>query len=138
MAWRRDKGRYGTVGNMDRGSSPAGDFFCFFCFLFFAFLKSVQTSRERAAPAARAKPELRAHSASCKRAAQAARAKPELRARSASRKGKARAHLLPQPGRTRLPRPLGYTRLPRPVRVRSWGGWVRNGIKVYNLYYRLP
>jgi hypothetical protein len=28
------------------------------------------------------------------------------------------AHLLPRPGRTRLPRPLGYTRLPRPVRVR--------------------
>jgi hypothetical protein len=25
---------------------------------------------------------------------------------------------------------LEYTRLPRPVRVRSWGGWVRNGIKV--------
>ena len=25
---------------------------------------------------------------------------------------------------------LGYTRLPRPVRVRSWGGWVRNGIKI--------
>jgi hypothetical protein len=53
-------------------------------------------------------------------------------------RGKARAHLLPRPGRTRLPRPLGYTRLPRPVRVRSWGSWVRNGIKVYNLYYRLP
>ena len=26
---------------------------------------------------------------------------------------------------------LGYTRLPpRPVKVRSWGGWVRNGIKI--------
>jgi len=50
----------------------------------------------------------------------------------------ARAHLLPRPGCTRLPRPLGYTQLPQPVRVRSWGGWVRNGIKVYNLYYRLP
>ena len=25
---------------------------------------------------------------------------------------------------------LGYTRLPRPVRVRSWGGWVRNGITI--------
>jgi hypothetical protein len=45
-------------------------------------------------------------------------------------RGEARAHLLPRPGRTRLPRPLGYTQLPRPVRVRSWGGWVRNGIKV--------
>jgi hypothetical protein len=22
----------------------------------------------------------------------------------------------------------GYTRLPQPVRVRSWGGWVRNGV----------
>jgi hypothetical protein len=44
----------------------------------------------------------------------------EPRARSASREGgKARAHLLPRSGRTRLPRPLGYTRLPRPVRVRS-------------------
>ena len=32
--------------------------------------------------------------------------------RSLSREGKARAHLLPRPGRTRLP---------RPVRVRSWG-----------------
>jgi len=53
-------------------------------------------------------------------------------------RGEARAHLLPRPGRTRLPRQLGYTRLPRPVRVRSWGGWVGNGINVYNLYYRLP
>jgi hypothetical protein len=53
-------------------------------------------------------------------------------------RGEARAYLLPRPGRTRLPRRLGYTRLPRPVRVRLWGGWVRNGIKVYNLYYRLP
>ena len=68
-------------------------------FLFFVFSKSVQTSRERAA--------------------RAARAKPELQARSASREGEARAHLLPQPGRTRLPRPLGYTRLPRPIRVHS-------------------
>ena len=25
---------------------------------------------------------------------------------------------------------LGYTRLPRPVRVCSWGGWVRNGIRI--------
>jgi hypothetical protein len=25
---------------------------------------------------------------------------------------------------------LGYTRLPRPVRVRSWGGWVRNGMRI--------
>ncbi len=53
-------------------------------------------------------------------------------------RGEARAHLLLRPGRTRLPRPLGYTQLPRPVRVHSWGGWVGNGIKVYNLYYRLP
>jgi len=53
-------------------------------------------------------------------------------------RGEARAHLLPRPGRTRLPQPLGYTWLPRPVRVCSWGCWVRNGIKVYNLYYRLP
>jgi hypothetical protein len=60
----------------------------------------------------------------------------EPRARAA--RGEARAHLQPRPGRTRLPRRLGYTRLLRPVRVRSWGGWVRNGIKVYNLYYRLP
>ena len=68
---------------------------------------------------------VRIHTTSRERAVRAAR-------------GEARAHLLPRPGRTRLPRPLGYTRLPRPVRVRSWGGWVRNGIKVYNLYYRLP
>jgi len=67
----------------------------------------------------------RGQSPSRKRAAQAAR-------------GEAWAHLLPRPGRTRLPRPLGYTRLPWPVRVRSWGGWVRNGIKVYDLYYQLP
>ncbi len=50
----------------------------------------------------------------------------------------AQAYLLPQTGRTRLPRSLGYTRLPRPVRVHSWGGWVKNRIKVYTLYYRLP
>jgi hypothetical protein len=105
---------------------------------FHVFSKSAQTSHECAARAARAKPELQVHSACRERPAQAARAKPELRARSASREGEARAHLLPRPGRTQLPRPLGYTRLPRPVRVRSWGGWVRNGIKVYNLYYRLP
>jgi len=37
----------------------------------------------------------------------------------------------------RLPRPLGNTRLPRPVRVHSREGWVRNGIKVYSLYYQL-
>jgi len=38
---------------------------------------------------------------------------------------------LPRPlGYTRLPRPLGYTWLPRPVRVRSWGGWDRNGIRI--------
>ncbi len=30
-----------------------------------------------------------------------------LQARSASREGEARAHLLPRPGRARLPRPLG-------------------------------
>ncbi len=100
--------------------------------------RACSASRERAARAARVKHELRARSASCEHAARAARAKPELQACSASREGEARAHLLPRPGRTRLPRPLGYTRLPRPVRVRSWGGWVRNGIKVYNLYYWLP
>jgi len=54
------------------------------------------------------------------------------------RRGEARAHLLPRPGRTWLPRPLGYNQLPQPVRVRSWGGWVRNRIKVYNFYHRLP
>ncbi len=86
-------------------------------FLFFVFSKSVQTSCERAARAARAKPELRARSASRECAARAARAKPELRARSTSREGKARANLLPRLGRTRLLRPLGYIRLPRPIRV---------------------
>ena len=79
---------------------------------FFVFSKSVQTSCERAARAASAKPELRACSASRERAAQAARAKPKLQVRSASREGEAHAHLLPRPGRTRLLRPLGYTRLP--------------------------
>jgi hypothetical protein len=109
-----------------------------------------------------------------------ARAKPKLRARSASREGKAWAHTLPQPGcaqlpqqlgytrlpqpwgYTQLPRPsgytqlpwllgytrqprmlgytqlpqlLGYTRLPWPVRVCSWGGWVINGIKVQFVLY---
>jgi hypothetical protein len=52
-----------------------------------------------------------------------------VRIHTTSREGEARAHLLPRPGRTRLPRPLGYAQLPRPVRVHSWGGWVRNGIK---------
>ncbi len=82
---------------------------------------------------------------SCECSARSARAKPKLRARSTSRertaraaRGEAQAHLLSRPGCTRLPLPLGYTRLPRPVRVRSWGGWVRNGIKVYNLYHQLP
>ena len=70
--------------------------------------------------------------------ARALSAQREPRGWSTSREGKARAYLLPRPGRTRLPRQSGYTRLPRPVRVHSWGGWVRNGIKVYNLYYRLP
>ncbi len=37
----------------------------------------------------------------------AASAQRKLRAHSASREGEARAHLLPQPGRARLPRPLG-------------------------------
>jgi hypothetical protein len=125
---------------------------------FYVFPKSVQTSRERTAQAARVKPKLQARNASRERAARAtwakpklqarsasrecaaraASAKPELQARSASHEGEAQAHLLPQPGRTLLPRPLGFTRLTQPVRVRSWGGWVRNGIKVYNLYYRLP
>jgi hypothetical protein len=43
----------------------------------------------------------------CEPVTQTARAKPESRARSASCEGKARAHLLPRPGRARLPRPLG-------------------------------
>ncbi len=41
----------------------------------------------------------------------------EPRARSASREGKARAHLLPRPGRTRLPRPLGLRAAAPIVRV---------------------
>ncbi len=45
--------------------------------------------------------------------AQKARANPKPWACSASREGEARAHLLPRPGRTQLPWPLGYTRLPR-------------------------
>jgi len=44
----------------------------------------------------------------------------------------------PHPAAPTIRLSLGYTRLPQPVRVRSWGGWIRNGIKVYNLYYRLP
>jgi hypothetical protein len=51
---------------------------------FFVFSKSVQTSRERASREGKA------------RAARVQR-KPQ---------GKARAHLLPRPGRTRLPRPI--------------------------------
>ncbi len=43
---------------------------------------------------------------SCERV-RAARAQREPRARSASREGEAWAHLLPRPGRARLPRPLG-------------------------------
>ncbi len=39
--------------------------------------------------------------------AQTVRANPELRARSTGRECEARAHLLPQPGCARLPRPLG-------------------------------
>ena len=47
-----------------------------------------------------------------------------------------RVHPLPQIlGYTRLLRLLGYTRLPWPVRVRSWGCWVRNGIKVQFVLY---
>ena len=56
-------------------------------FLFFLSLCKQAAS----ARAARAKPVLRARSASRKRAARAARAKPELRARSASRERAARA-----------------------------------------------
>ena len=72
-------------------------------FLFFVFSKSVQTSRERAARAARAKLELRARSASHERAARAARAKPKLRARSASREGEARAASAQREPRGRSP-----------------------------------
>jgi hypothetical protein len=71
-------------------------------------------SRERAVRAARAKPE---HT-SCPD--QAAPGCPDVRVHPAA----------PTLGYTRLPRPLGYTRLPRSVRVCSWGGWVRNGIKI--------
>jgi hypothetical protein len=49
--------------------------------------------------------------------AQTARAKPELRARRASREGKAQAHLLPRPGRARLPRLLGLHVAAATVRV---------------------
>jgi hypothetical protein len=72
------------------------------------------TSRERAARAARAKPE---HT-SCPD--QATPGCPDVRVHPAA----------PTLGYTRLPRPLGYTWLPQPVRLRSWGGWVRNGIKI--------
>ncbi len=41
----------------------------------------------------------------------------EPRARSASREGEARAHLLPRPGRARLPRPLGLRAAAPIVRV---------------------
>ena len=92
MAWCRGKGRYGTVGNMDHGSSPAGFFLFFFAF-FFRFFKvcankprARSASREGKARAASVQRELRGQSpscehvvrsASCERAAQAARAKPE-------------------------------------------------------------
>jgi hypothetical protein len=49
---------------------------------------------------------VRAASACRERAARAASAQCKLQARSASCEGKAQAHLLPQPGRARLPRPL--------------------------------
>ncbi len=81
--------------------------------------------------------------------ARAVRAKPELWGRSPSTPpAPTRPHpAAPTLGYTRLPRrwvhpaaptfrvhpaapTLGYTRLPRPVRVRSWGGWVRNGIRI--------
>ena len=65
---------------------------------------------------------------------QAARAKPEHTScpdQAAPGCPDVRVHpAAPTLGYTWLPRPLGYTRLPRPVRVRSWGGWVRNGIKI--------
>ena len=75
--------------------------------------------------------------ASCERAARAASGSVSRERAARATRGEAQAHLLPRPGRTRLSR-LGYTRLSRPVRVRSWGDLVRNGIKVYNLYHRLP
>ena len=54
----------------------------------------------------------------------------EPRARSASLKGQSPS-TPPAPTRPHPAAPtLGYTRLPRPVRVRSWGGWVRNGITI--------
>jgi hypothetical protein len=47
----------------------------------------------------------------------AASAQHELRVRSASREGEAQAHLLPQPGRARLPQLLGLRAAAPIVRV---------------------
>ena len=79
-----------------------------------SYLRIHRTSRERAARAARAKPE---HT-SCPD--QAAPGCPDVRVHPAA--PTFRIHPAAPT--------LGYTRLPRPVRVRSWGGWVRNGIKI--------
>jgi len=49
-------------------------------------------------------PDVKVHPAVPRLAQRAARAKPEPRGQSPSREGKARAHLLSRPGRTRLPR----------------------------------
>ncbi len=59
----------------------------------------------------------RLHSVSRERAASAQR---ELQVHSTSRKGKARPHLLPQPGRARLPQPLGL-RVAAPIVRVVWG-----------------
>jgi len=75
--------------------------------------------------AASAQREPRGRSPSCERAARAARAKPEHTScpdQAAPGCPDVRVHPAAPT--------LGYTRLPRPVRVRSWGGWVRNGIKI--------
>jgi hypothetical protein len=84
--------------------------------------------------AARAKPEPRARSASRECAARAARAKPEHTScpdQAAPGCPDVRVHPAAPTFRVHPAAPtLGYTRLPRPVRVRSWGGWVRNGIKI--------
>ena len=74
------------------------------------------------------------HTASRERAARAARAKPEHTScpdQAAPGCPDVRVHPAAPTFRVHPAAPtLGYTRLPRPVRVRSWGGWVRNGIKI--------
>ncbi len=71
---------------------------------------------------------------SCERAARAARAKPEHTScpdQATPGCPDVRVHPAAPTFRVHPAAPtLGYTRLPRPVRVRSWGGWVRNGINI--------